>query len=229
VELAVPAAEHHRAGYDPSLPPGHGWSRSPRGPLVPPYDGSPHGPAPEPTLQPDGMLCSTWSCWDPSTEPERTVNSVRARLAVADVAVVGEVAGRTTVFSPVRARAIQKEIDAGTWHLYRNEQSRPPGAYPATRIRVVHRVKGPEQEEILILAGGSWTEGQQIIVFGTATDPEEGFPPDVYRTASDDSLCVRWGRPAREKLESCSGRVKVPWDELVAIMQQQAVPATEGE
>lgn len=56
---ANPKRSSSRPGFDESLPRGHGWARTPGGQMVPPRDGSPHGPAPQPTFQEDGRMCST--------------------------------------------------------------------------------------------------------------------------------------------------------------------------
>ncbi len=210
-----------RAGYDESLPPGHGWTRSARGPLVPPRDGSPHGPAPEPTLQPDGKMCSTYSCWDPSLEPAQTVAGVRSLLSYADVVVIGEFVGTTEAYGPGRAAKARAEIAAGLW------TTKPPpdeelGRHTARRIRVVHEAKGPGNEEILIMGGrGGWKEGQRLIIFGMRADPTDGFPENLYVPGDEflQGLCVRW--PDDSRGESCSGRFHVDWEELEEIVRDE--------
>jgi hypothetical protein len=227
-EADVVAGGSRRAGYDETLPPGQGWTRSARGPLVPPRDGSPHGPAPEPTLQADAMMCSTYSCWDPAFQPAGAEAGVRNYINAADVAVIGEFVGTTEVYGPGRAAKARAVTAAGRW-----AGTPPPdetlGRHSARRIRVIHRAKGPDSEEILLMGGrAGWTEGQRIILFGLAGDPTDEFPETLYYDKGEmfDGLCVRSGVPMREGLESCQGRFKVPWDELESIVVAQSVSDT---
>jgi hypothetical protein len=225
---AKPTRRSSRPGFDESLPPGHGWTRSPRGPLVPPRDGSPHGPAPEPTLQDDGMMCSTWSCWDPSLQPAGTEQAVRNMIAAADVVVMGEYVGTTRVYGSGNADGVRELIAAGGW-VGQAPSPLDIGWYNVSRIRVVHWAKGPGGDEVLMTRGGRWVEGQRIILFGIASDPTEGFPENMYHAEAElhEGLCVRSGDPVRENMESCQGRYKVPWDQLEAIIVAQSGESDE--